>query len=233
MKKEQIMDFTRRISQSNRGGLVIVIYDIFFAYMEDTKEAHDNGEWENYKTALRNASKTISELISSLDFSYELAGELYRIYVFCRETLAKAMYKRDLKEVELAENLMKKLYTAFAAASVLDNKLKEAEMDRLFYEIEMPLVFTLYEMESAGAIICAPSIQYIEQMDEKPEDYSQEDDAGLDLIDFYVLPHYLTAPFKKVTEKIMTEFSDLNLCPINNRQGIVIDGEGSKVICKD
>ncbi|MEE0285799.1 MAG: peptidase S51, partial [Faecalibacterium prausnitzii] len=24
-----------------------------------------------------------------------------------------------------------------------------------------------------------------------------------------------------------------NLCPINNRQGIVIDGEGSKVICKD
>lgn len=50
-------------------------------------------------------------MISSLDFSYELAGELYRIYVFCRETLAKAMYKRDLKEVELAENLMKKLYT--------------------------------------------------------------------------------------------------------------------------
>ena len=80
--------------------------------------------------------------------------------------------------------------------------------------------------ESAGAIICAPTIQYIEQMDEKPEDYSQEDDAGLD-------PHYLTAPFKKVTEKIMTEFSDLNLSPINNRQGIVIDGEGSKVVCKD
>ena len=52
------------------------------------------------------------------------------------------------------------------------------------------------------------------------------------MIDFYVLPHYLTSPFKKVTKKIMTEFSE-NLCPINNRQGIVIDGEGSKVICKD
>ena len=71
--------------------------------------------------------------------------------------------------------------------------------------------------ESAGAIICAPSIQYIEQMDEKPEDYSQEDDAGLDLIDFYVLPHYLTAPFKKVTEKIiyvfLTIFLYLPKCP--------------------
>ena len=43
----------------------------------------------------------------------------------------------------------------------------------------------------------------------------------------------MPSDLKKVTEKIMTEFSDLNLCPINNRQGIVIDGEGSKVICKD
>ena len=39
--------------------------------------------------------------------------------------------------------------------------------------------------------------------------------------------------FKKVTEKIMTEFSDLNLCPINNKQAIIVDGSESKVICKD
>ena len=87
--------------------------------------------------------------------------------------------------------------------------------------------------ESAGAIICAPTIQYIEQMDEKPEGYSQEDNEGLDLIDFYVLPHYLTAPFKKITERIMAEFSDLNICAINNHQAIIVNDEGSKVICKD
>lgn len=87
--------------------------------------------------------------------------------------------------------------------------------------------------ESAGAIICAPTIQYIEQMDEKSEDYSQEDNEGLDLIDFYVLPHYLTAPFKKITERIMAEFSDLNICAINNHQAIIVNDEGSKVICKD
>ncbi len=76
--------------------------------------------------------------------------------------------------------------------------------------------------ESAGAIICAPSIQYIQQMDEKPEDYSQEDDAGLDLIDFYVLPHYLTSPFKKVTEKIMTEFSAHSRCWLFQKNSILI-----------
>lgn len=87
--------------------------------------------------------------------------------------------------------------------------------------------------ESAGAIICAPTIQYIARMDEKPEDYAQEGDKGLHLIDFYVVPHYLTAPFKKITEKIVADFSGLNLCPIHNHQGIVIDGQTVKVICKE
>ena len=87
--------------------------------------------------------------------------------------------------------------------------------------------------ESAGAIICAPTIQYIARMDEKPEDYAQEDDKGLHRIDFYVVPHYLTAPFKKITEKIVADFSGLNLCPIHNHQGIVIDGQTVKVICKE
>ncbi len=41
-------------------------------------------------------------------------------------------------------------YTAFAAADKLERKLSESGMDQLFSEIEMPLVFTLYEMEKNG-----------------------------------------------------------------------------------
>lgn len=41
-------------------------------------------------------------------------------------------------------------YTLFAAAGKLWQKLSEAGMDKLFSEIEMPLVFTLYEMEQNG-----------------------------------------------------------------------------------
>ena len=84
--------------------------------------------------------------------------------------------------------------------------------------------------ESAGAIVCAPTISYIERMDEKPRNYSQKDDVGLHLIDFYVLPHYLTSPFKKVTAQIAEEFSHLELCPINNAQAIIVEGSSKKVI---
>lgn len=41
-------------------------------------------------------------------------------------------------------------YTVFAAADKLEKKIFESGMDQLFSEIEMPLVFTLYEMEKNG-----------------------------------------------------------------------------------
>ena len=56
------------------------------------------------------------------------------------------------------------------------------------------------------------------QMDEKPEDYSQEDDGGLILIDL-VLFRTFTAPFKKAVEKIMIEFSDLTCARLNHTEG--------------
>lgn len=42
-------------------------------------------------------------------------------------------------------------YTAWASCPILAGKLQETGMDRLFREVEMPLVFTLREMERAGS----------------------------------------------------------------------------------
>lgn len=121
MKKEQIVDFTRRISQCNRGELVVIMYDIFFAYMEDANTAYEAADWEAYKEALRRAQRTIDELISALDFTYELAGNLYSIYVYCKEALAKAMYKRKMIDAKEAERLMRTLYDGFVHAAKEDS----------------------------------------------------------------------------------------------------------------
>lgn len=50
-------------------------------------------------------------------------------------------------------------YTAYAAAPVLEAKLKEQGMDRLFFDIEMPLVFTLFDMEQAGVKVEAEALK--------------------------------------------------------------------------
>lgn len=51
-------------------------------------------------------------------------------------------------------------YTAFASAAILRGKLKEIQMEHLFYDIEMPLLFTLYDMEQKGVKIEADALKY-------------------------------------------------------------------------
>ena len=43
-------------------------------------------------------------------------------------------------------------YTAFKGSDLLDKKLEETQMLHLFEDIEMPLVFTLYDMEKMGSV---------------------------------------------------------------------------------
>ena len=51
-------------------------------------------------------------------------------------------------------------YTAYAASGILWKKLKGCGMDGLFTRIEMPLVFTLYDMEQHGVKVEAEALKY-------------------------------------------------------------------------
>ncbi len=66
-------------------------------------------------------------------------------------------------------------YTAFASRMPLMKKLEEEKMDKLFREVEMPLVFTLFDMEQAGIRVEAESLKsYGEQLGERIVDLEKE-----------------------------------------------------------
>ena len=55
MKQEQVQIFTRRISQSNKSGLVVIVFDIIFAYIKEAKECLSADDYEGFKEALKKA----------------------------------------------------------------------------------------------------------------------------------------------------------------------------------
>lgn len=66
-------------------------------------------------------------------------------------------------------------YTAYASVEPLRQKLKETQMEHLFTDIEMPLVFTLYDMEQNGVRIEAEALKfYGEQLGIKIEELEKE-----------------------------------------------------------
>ncbi|WP_455682406.1 Type 1 glutamine amidotransferase-like domain-containing protein [Thomasclavelia sp.] len=85
----------------------------------------------------------------------------------------------------------------------------------------------LYIGESAGAIIITPDIGYSAEMDDPAKASDLKDYIGLNLIDFYIVPHFNNWEMGKSAKKIINMYSDnLDLKIINDNQAIFInDGE--------
>ena len=121
MQQEKIIEFNRRLSQCNKGEMIVIIYQIAFAYIEDAKKASQMGDDQAFHIAVCKTQKCVRELIQALDFSYDLAKELYPLYVFVNEHLSKAMIRNRMTEVEEAEEILKGLYESFEKVAKEDH----------------------------------------------------------------------------------------------------------------
>lgn len=90
-----------------------------------------------------------------------------------------------------------------------------------------------YIGESAGAVVAAPRIDYIEDMDKRDAAPNLSDCSALGLVDFYPLPHMNSFPFKRASHMIAEKHSnDLKLLPITNRQAVCVGGNEIKILGK-
>lgn len=82
---------------------------------------------------------------------------------------------------------------------------------------------------SAGSMILSQDITYVQPMDNPKQAPDLDGFKALGAIDFYPLPHVNNFPFKKVAQNIREQYADLDLCPIDNSQVILVEGSSRKV----
>jgi dipeptidase E len=89
-----------------------------------------------------------------------------------------------------------------------------------------------YIGSSAGSVVCCPDIKYVEKFDDTSAAPDLKDNfAGMNLVDFYVLPHFGEFPFAKVAEKTFAEYQDkVDMRAISNAEGILVDGNKTRVL---
>lgn len=120
MENSLKQEFTRRLCQCNNGEMIVIMYDIVFAYMDEAKKAHENASYEEYKAVIKKTQEGIDTLIGALDFKYDLAKDLYKLYVYTKNCLAKAIYQNKTQGLEEAEKILKRLYTSFCEVAKTD-----------------------------------------------------------------------------------------------------------------
>ena len=128
MTKEKASAFKLRITESNRTELICILYEIFFAYLDEAKEAlqqmksgRDEKLLDAYGEALRSASMVVRHLEDALDFSYEISGNLFSLYGFVERSIAKATYRLETDDLEHCLSVMKPLYDSFLEVAKQDS----------------------------------------------------------------------------------------------------------------
>ncbi len=113
MQKDKMQQFTMRITGSNRTELVAIMYDMIDTYLADAVSAREADHHDDFQNQVRYADRVIKELMDILDFKYEIAADLYRLYQFCRKRLAYSLMKYDTTGIEEAKRILTPLGTSF------------------------------------------------------------------------------------------------------------------------
>lgn len=128
MTKEMKQQFTLRITQANPTDMIVILYEMTLMFLEEAKEAGEKEDFEAYKEGIRKTRACINELIGSLHMEYEIAGNLYKLYMFCLRRLAQAEVRKEvqvLAEIEMVISKLKNAYAEIApqnpAAPVMSN----------------------------------------------------------------------------------------------------------------
>lgn len=120
MTKERINEYSLRIAQTNRSGLVVVIYEIILEYLRDAEEDLQNENLDSFVFHIKKARQFVNELSSTLDFHFEISFELMNLYMFATQCLVSSEVKRRDVNLKTVRSMITKLKTAFEEVSKTD-----------------------------------------------------------------------------------------------------------------
>ena len=95
MKNELKQELTRRLCACNNGGLVIVMYDIYFGFSDDVKNALMSEDREALRKGVSDVQAALDELMGALDFKYHLQDS----FIHCTHT-ARGLFFSSLSLIK-------------------------------------------------------------------------------------------------------------------------------------
>lgn len=133
MTREQIQEFSLRISQCSRTELVVITDEIVITYIEEAKKALEGGDREDFLFQLKKARQFVDELCSALDMRFELSLQLMKLYSYVRSCLIKAGIRNTEENLADAIKVMQELKSAFTEVAKTDHSGKVIENSQKVY----------------------------------------------------------------------------------------------------
>jgi len=133
MTREQIQEFSLRISQCSRTELVVITDEIIITYIEEARKALKNKDRKDFLFQLKKARQFVDELCGALDMRFELSSQLMNLYSYVRNCLIKAGIRNTEENLADAVKVMQRLRSAFSEVAKTDHSGKVIENSQKVY----------------------------------------------------------------------------------------------------
>lgn len=117
MTKEEINEFSVRISQCTRVELVAITCEIITNYIESAKAAYDKENREGFIFNIKKAMDFVDNLSGSLDMDYKISENLLSLYVYVKRSLIRANARIVTNELDEVASIIRRIGEAFENVS--------------------------------------------------------------------------------------------------------------------
>lgn len=120
MTKELKQEYTLKITQANKTGLITILYEMVLIYADDAKKAYEKADRMEFREAIRKARGCVDELLASLNFDYGLAMNFLQLYLYVNRELAKAEVRNMDDPLDNIIKVIKGLHEAYKKLDKMD-----------------------------------------------------------------------------------------------------------------
>lgn len=120
MTDEKVREFSLRISQATRTGLVVITDEIIISYIDSAQKALEGAHIEDFRFQIGKAKQFLDGLSSALDMRFEISHELLRLYAYVRKCLIMSEIRESEKELLQCRRVMESLKQAFEKVAESD-----------------------------------------------------------------------------------------------------------------
>ena len=113
MTPSRKQEYTRRITQANKTQLITILYDMILDYLAEALTGQGQTDKDAFDSLIGAADACIDELITSLDLNYELARNLYGLYLFEKKELLHSRIRGERSGLEHAVSVFTALRDAY------------------------------------------------------------------------------------------------------------------------
>lgn len=121
MTKEDINQYTLRISQANHSQYVVIVYDIILQLLEEMNIAKQNERMEEYQHDLQKIKVLLQELIQGMNMEDATGREVVSLYLYVHKILVQAAFHPEQADLAEVQQIMEKLKVGFEHLTKVDN----------------------------------------------------------------------------------------------------------------